>query len=139
LLKLGFEVSQATVGRYLPWRPKAPSPTWRSFLHNHRHETAVVDMFVVTATFQLLYALVVLGHERRKVIHFDVTPKSHSSLAGVNRAIVQGDVPSPINRPSGCHFHTRCPYAIERSRIEAPPLVEVAPGHLVSCHLRGAS
>ena len=74
LLKLGIEVSQATVGRYLPWRPKVPSPTWRSFLHNHMHDTAAVDMFVVvTARFQLLYALVVLGHERRKVIHFDVT------------------------------------------------------------------
>jgi putative transposase len=74
LLKLGINVSQATVGRYLPWRPKAPSPTWRSFLQNHMHDTAAVDMFVVvTAGFQLLYALVVLGHERRKVIHFDVT------------------------------------------------------------------
>src|SRR5713101_7276792 len=74
LLKLGFDVSQATVGRYLPWRSKAPSPTWRSFLHNHRHDTAAIDMFVVvTARFQLLYALLVLGHERRKVIHFDVT------------------------------------------------------------------
>ena len=60
LLKLGIEVSQATVGRYLPWRPKAPSPTWRSFLHN-MHDTAAIDMFVVvTAAFQLLYALVVL-------------------------------------------------------------------------------
>ena len=75
LLKLGIEVSRATVGRYMPWRPKVPSPTWRSFLQNHMHDTAAVDMFVVvTATFQLLYALVVLGHERRKVIHFDVTP-----------------------------------------------------------------
>src|SRR3979490_772265 len=75
LLKLGIEVSQATVGRYLPWRPKAPSPSWRSFLLNHRHDTAAVDMFVVvTATLQLLSAVVVLGHERRKVIHFDVTP-----------------------------------------------------------------
>jgi putative transposase len=74
LLKLGIEVSQATVGRYLPWRPKALSPTWRSFLHNHMHDIAAVDMFlVVTATFHLLYALVVLDHERRKVIHFDVT------------------------------------------------------------------
>jgi putative transposase len=74
LLKLGIEVSQATVGRYLPWRPKVPSPTWRSFLHNHMHDTAAVDMFVVvTARFQILYALLVLGHERRKVIHFDVT------------------------------------------------------------------
>ena len=75
LLKLGFDVSQATVGRYLPWRPKAPSLTWRSFLHNHMHDTAAVDMFtVVTATFQLLYALIVLGHKRRTVIHFNVTP-----------------------------------------------------------------
>src|ERR1039458_9906422 len=74
LLKLGIQVSQATVGRYLPWRPKLPSPTWRSFLHNHTHEIAAVDMFVITtATFQLLYTLVVLGHDRRKVIHFDFT------------------------------------------------------------------
>src|SRR5580704_10071568 len=74
LLKLGFDVSQATVGRYLPWRPKVPSPTWRSFLQNHMHDTAAVDMFVVvTARFRILYALVVLGHERREVIHFDVT------------------------------------------------------------------
>ena len=74
LLKLGIEVSQATVGRYLPWRPKAPSPSWRSFLQNHRPDMAAVDMFVVvTATFQLLYTVVVLGHERRKVFHFDVT------------------------------------------------------------------
>ena len=39
-LKLGIEVSQATIGRYLPWRPKVPSPTWRAFLHNHLHHTA---------------------------------------------------------------------------------------------------
>src|SRR5450631_4181082 len=78
LLKLGFDVSQATVGRYLPWRSKAPSSTWRSFLHNHMHEIAAVDMFVVvTARFQLLYALLVLGHERRKVVHFDVTRTRH--------------------------------------------------------------
>jgi len=74
LLKLGIDVSQATVGRYLPWRPKAPSPSWRSFLRNHMHDIAAVDMFVVvTARFQLLYTLLVLGHERRNVIHFDVT------------------------------------------------------------------
>jgi transposase InsO family protein len=74
LLKLGIEVSQATVGRYMPWRPKVPSPTWRAFLHSHRHDIVAVDMFVVAAaTFRLLYALVVLGHDRRKIIHFDVT------------------------------------------------------------------
>jgi putative transposase len=74
LLKLGIEVSQATVGRWMPWRPKVPSPTWRSFLHNHLPDLAAIDMFVVaTATFQLLYALIVLGLDRRRVIHFDVT------------------------------------------------------------------
>src|SRR4030088_3426342 len=40
LLKLGIEVSQATVGRYMPWRPKVPSPTWRTFLHNHMCDMA---------------------------------------------------------------------------------------------------
>jgi len=52
------------------------------------------------------------------------------------KKILQGDVPSPINPPSGCHFHTRCPYAEERCRIEAPQLKQIAPGHTVSCHLR---
>jgi putative transposase len=66
-------VSQATVGRYPPWRPKVPSPTWRSFLHNRLTDIAAIDMFVVaTATFRLLYALIVLGHDRRRIIHFDV-------------------------------------------------------------------
>jgi putative transposase len=74
LLMLGIEVSQATVGRYMPWRPKVPSPTWRSFLRNHMRNMAAVDMFVVaTATFRLLYALIVLGHDRRRIIHFEVT------------------------------------------------------------------
>src|SRR5260370_40184925 len=62
LLMLGIEVSQATVGRYMPWRPKVPSPTWRSFLHNHMRNMAAVDMFVVaTATLLLLYPLIILG------------------------------------------------------------------------------
>jgi oligopeptide/dipeptide ABC transporter ATP-binding protein len=49
---------------------------------------------------------------------------------------LQGDVPSPINPPQGCHFHTRCPYAVERCRLEVPALREVRPGQLVACHLR---
>ena len=74
LLKLGIDVSQATVGRHMPWRPKVPSPTWRSFLQNHLTDIVAIDMFVVaTATFRLLYALIVLGHDRRRVMHFNVT------------------------------------------------------------------
>jgi len=74
LLKLGIKISQATVGRWMPWRPKVPSPTWRSFLRNHLPDIAAIDMFVVaTATFRLLYALIVLSLDRRRVVHFEVT------------------------------------------------------------------
>jgi oligopeptide/dipeptide ABC transporter ATP-binding protein len=52
------------------------------------------------------------------------------------KRVVQGDVPSPLKPPPGCHFHTRCPYAIERCRMEPPALREVEPGHHVACHLR---
>src|SRR5262249_29350728 len=66
LLKLGIKISQATVGRWMPWRPKVPSPTWRSFLRNHLPDIAAIDMFVVaTATFRLLYTLIVLSLDRR--------------------------------------------------------------------------
>ena len=53
------------------------------------------------------------------------------------KRILQGDVPSPINPPKGCHFHTRCPYAEERCRVEVPVLKDLGGGHTVSCHLRG--
>ena len=52
------------------------------------------------------------------------------------RLVIEGDVPSPVNPPSGCHFHTRCPYAEARCKTEYPPLQEIAPGHVVACHLR---
>ena len=51
------------------------------------------------------------------------------------RIILTGDVPSPISPPAGCHFHTRCPYAMNRCRTEAPALREVRPDQWVSCHL----
>ena len=58
-------------------------------------------------------------------------PKARST-----RLVIEGDVPSPINPPPGCHFHTRCPHAEARCRVDAPPLQEIAPGHVVACHLR---
>ncbi|AUX32288.1 MULTISPECIES: ABC transporter ATP-binding protein [Sorangium] len=51
------------------------------------------------------------------------------------RLTLVGEVPSPLNPPSGCHFHTRCPYAMERCSIEVPPLEERRPGHWAACHL----
>lgn len=51
------------------------------------------------------------------------------------KQILQGDVPSPVNPPPGCAFHTRCPHVMPRCKTEAPQLVEMAPGNLVACHL----
>jgi oligopeptide/dipeptide ABC transporter ATP-binding protein len=45
-------------------------------------------------------------------------------------------VPSPINPPAGCRFHTRCPYVEDRCRRDEPPLLEVSPGQWAACHLR---
>jgi peptide/nickel transport system ATP-binding protein len=50
---------------------------------------------------------------------------------------VQGEIPSPLNPPPGCHFHPRCPHAMERCKVEAPKLREIAPGHVSACHLNG--
>jgi len=56
--------------------------------------------------------------------------------AARKRTVLQGDVPSPMTPPAGCHFHTRCPLAHERCRVESPPLQEVRPARWVACHLR---
>jgi peptide/nickel transport system ATP-binding protein len=48
---------------------------------------------------------------------------------------IKGEIPSPLNPPSGCHFHPRCPHAMARCREQAPRLREVAGGHLSACHL----
>jgi peptide/nickel transport system ATP-binding protein len=62
-------------------------------------------------------------------------PVPKARARGRKRVILTGDVPSPINPPSGCHFHTRCPYAMARCRHEAPTLREVKPAHWAACHL----
>ncbi len=53
----------------------------------------------------------------------------------MNRIVLRGDIPSPANPPSGCRFHTRCPYATERCRTEAPAYREYGKGHFAACHL----
>ena len=62
-------------------------------------------------------------------------PIPKSGMRGRKRVILTGDVPSPINPPPGCHFHTRCPYAMARCKVDVPTLTEVKPGHWASCHL----
>jgi hypothetical protein len=76
LAKLGIQISDSTVRKYRPQhRPAPSSQTWKTFLHNHAKELVAIDFFTVpTATFRLLYVFLALAHDRRKVLHFHITP-----------------------------------------------------------------
>jgi putative transposase len=74
LLKLGIDVCQATVAKYMVRPRRPPSQTWHTFLANHIGQVMAADFFVVpTATCRLLFLLVILAHERRRVVHVAVT------------------------------------------------------------------
>jgi len=74
LLKLGIDVSQTTVAKYLIRERKPPSQTWRTFLENHAKDIIATDFFTVpTATFRVLFVLVILSHDRRKRLHANAT------------------------------------------------------------------
>ena len=74
ILKLGIDVAQSTVAKYMARRGRPPGQSWRTFLHNHADSIASVDLFVVpTITFNLLFAFVVLRHRRRELVSFGVT------------------------------------------------------------------
>ena len=83
LLKLGIEVSEATVSKYMIRRRGPQSQTWRAFLDNHAKDIVAMDFFTVpTAAFRILYVLVLLHHARRHVIHFNVTEHPTSKWIG---------------------------------------------------------
>lgn len=97
LIKLGINVSQATVAKYMVRHPKPPSQTWQAFLKNHTKQLASIDFFTVpTLTFRILYVFVVLSHERRRVIHFNVT--SHPTAEWTSQQLLQA---FPFD-PLGC-------------------------------------
>ena len=74
LLKLGIAVSQATVSKYMLRPRRPPSQAWRTFLKNHAKHLIAVDVFTVpTATFRVLFVLLMLTHRRRRLVHFNVT------------------------------------------------------------------
>jgi len=74
LLKLGIQISQATVAKYMVRHRKPPSQKWRTFLKNHMPTLISADFFVVpTITFRLLFVFVILSHDRRRLVHFAVT------------------------------------------------------------------
>ena len=74
LLKLGINVSEAVVSKYMIRSRKPPSQTWRTFLENHARDIIATDFFTVpTATFRVLFVLVILSHDRREILHTNVT------------------------------------------------------------------
>ena len=76
LLKLGFELSERSVSRWIRRAPRDPDPAkrWLAFIRNHREAIAAMDFFTVpTLTFGVLYCFFVISHDRRKILHFNVT------------------------------------------------------------------
>jgi putative transposase len=74
MLKLGYNVCESTIAKYIVRRSRPPSQTWQTFIRNHMAEIVAIDFFTVpTATFRTLYIFLVLSLDRRRIIHFNVT------------------------------------------------------------------
>jgi oligopeptide/dipeptide ABC transporter ATP-binding protein len=78
-----------------------------------------------------------VAHPYTKALFSAVLPPRPDERPGEREEeiVLSGEVPSPLNPPSGCRFHTRCPFVMERCAREEPPLIEIAPGHVAACHL----
>jgi len=76
LLKLGIDIGETSVSKYMIRRRRPPSQTWRTFLQNHLQSLVSLDFFTApTVHFQVLYVFLVLAHERRRIVHFAVTAR----------------------------------------------------------------
>jgi len=97
LLKLGLTVSQATVSKYMPRQRRPPSQVWRTFLKNHAQDLIALDFFTVpTATFRVLFVLVVLSHGRRRLRHFNIT--EHPTAEWTARQLIEACGPEDSPR-----------------------------------------
>ncbi|KON65283.1 oligopeptide transport ATP-binding protein OppF [Komagataeibacter europaeus] len=105
------------------------------------HDLAVVRQVSTRVAVMYLGAIVEIG-ATDDVLHRSAHPYTAALTAAVPRPVVGatpppplgGDIPSPVNRPAGCRFHTRCPYVQDRCRAEAPALHSIRPGHEAACH-----
>jgi oligopeptide/dipeptide ABC transporter ATP-binding protein len=108
------------------------------------HDLAVVEH--ISHRVAVMYLGRLVEHADKKTLFTrPLHPYTEALLSAVpvpnprlkrEKRVIQGDVPSPISPPPGCHFHTRCPYASEQCKVEVPRLQEVEPAHWVACHLR---
>ena len=108
------------------------------------HDLAVVQHISHRVAVMYLGRIVELA-DKRDLFAMPQHPYTETLLAAVPtpdpraqrvREVPAGEVPSPIHRPGGCHFHPRCPYAEARCRVDDPQIREVRPGHFAACHLR---
>jgi len=96
LRKLGILVSQSTVTAYMRRHPRPPSQTWPTFLANHASQIMAADLFVVpTVTFRLLFVLVILAHDRRRIVHVAVTahPTAAWTAQQLRNALPENEAP----------------------------------------------
>ena len=107
LQKLGIAISETTVAKYLGRRPSSPSPTWRTFLRTHLSQCASMDFFTVpTATFRVLFVLVILSHDRRRVVHVNVTdhPTAAWTRQQIREAFPDQTAPGYLVRDRDCCY-----------------------------------
>ncbi len=98
------------------------------------HRIAVMYLGRIVETADKATIFMRPGHPYTEAL-LAAVPVPDPGMRNTARAL-QGDVPSPVHPPSGCHFHTRCPHVMARCKVETPALREIAPGQHVACHLR---
>jgi putative transposase len=124
LLMLGFDVSERTISRWLKRAPRDPEPVkrWRAFLANHREAIAAMDFFTVpTITFGVLYCFFVISHDRRRILHFNITkhPTSSWIIQQLREAFPFGAAPRFLIHDRDAKYGTEVPAAIRSLKINA--------------------